>query len=90
MKPELSAPITPKGCSCQTDFEVYPNLFSISSGFFICKPSLQTFQEIVELASGPSPDPDDVEQFGGTWHWGDQEIIKVKFAQLEDSMYLST
>jgi len=87
MRPELTAPITPRGCNCRTDYVNGPEFFSVSSGFFICEPSLQTFQEIIELASGPSPDPDDLEQFGGTWHWGDQEMIHVKFDQLSDNWH---
>lgn len=42
------------------------------------------FNQILELASGPSPDPSDVEQFGGNWHWGDQEMLRVVFTQLSE------
>lgn len=66
-----------------------PQYFTISSGFFVCKPSAARMKQIVELASGPSPDPDDLEQFGGVWHWGDQEMIKVLFTQLSDGNYYS-
>lgn len=44
---------------------------------------------MVELASGPSPDPDDLAQFNGTWHWGDQEMLRVVFTQLKDRMYIN-
>merc|ERR1711879_863192 len=39
-------------------------------------------EQMLDLASKPSPDPSDLEQFGGTWHWGDQEMLKVVFTQL--------
>jgi len=81
---ELTAPYTPTNCQCHADFAKNPVYFTISSGFFILKPSMERFQQVVQLASGPSPDPDDLAQFEGTWHWGDQEMLRVVFTQLSD------
>lgn len=83
---ELTAPYTPTNCQCHTNFHTNPVYFTISSGFFICKPSEEMFKKMVDLASGPSPDPDDLAQFGGNWHWGDQEMVKVVFTQLSNSL----
>lgn len=79
---ELSAPFTPKNCACNHDFVNNPEYFAISSGFFVCAPSSKRYKEILELASKPSPDPEDLAQFEGKWHWGDQEMIKVLFTQI--------
>jgi hypothetical protein len=51
---------------------------------FSCAPknALFSYLTMMELASKPSPDPKDLEQFNGTWHWGDQEMLKVVFDQL--------
>ena len=81
---ELTAPYTPTNCQCHADFHNNPIYFTISSGFFLCKPSIDRFEHMVAIASGPSPDPDDLAQFGGTWHWGDQEMLRVEFTQLSD------
>jgi alpha-N-acetylglucosamine transferase len=86
--PELSAPHTPRNCYCHgpdIEFENHPEYFTISSGFFVADPSMETFELMLDLASKPSPDPDDVLQFGGNWHWGDQEMLRVVFTQLSDS-----
>ena len=85
--PELTAPYTPTNCQCHADFVKTPQYFTISSGFFVCKPSMERFNQMLTLASGPSPDPDDLAQFGGTWHWGDQEMLRVVFTQLSNGMY---
>jgi len=39
---------------------------------------------MMDLLQRPSPDPDDSAQYKGSWHWGDQEMIRVVFSQLED------
>ena len=83
LKNELTAPYTPRNCRCEYSFVASPEHFTISSGFFLCEPSTQRFQQMEELISHPSPDPDDIEQFGGSWHWGDQEMLRVVFTQLE-------
>ena len=85
-EPELSAPYTPANCACNHDFQTDPQFFTISSGFFVLEPSMERFEQMVTLASHPSPDPDDLAQFGGVWHWGDQEMIKVVFTQLSDGL----
>lgn len=82
--PELTAPYTPANCQCNVEFHTNPVYFTISSGFFVCEPSERRFNQILKLASGPSPDPADVEQFGGNWHWGDQEMLRVVFTQLAE------
>lgn len=82
LEDELTAPYTPTNCQCNRDFRQTPEYFTISSGFFVCVPSMKTFEYMIELASGPSPDPEDLAQFAGTWHWGDQEMIRVVFHQL--------
>lgn len=83
-EPELSAPPTPKNCQADQDFALYPNYYTISSGFFICVPSVERWNQMLDLASKPSPDPEDLEQFNGTWHWGDQQMLRVVFQQLEN------
>jgi len=82
---EFTAPYTPTNCQCHAKYETQPFYFTISSGFFICEPSDSRYQQMMELASGPSPDPEDAAQFNGTWHWGDQEMIRVVFHQLSDT-----
>jgi len=86
-EPELTAPYTPTNCQCNADFSRSPQYFTLSSGFFVCNPSMERYRQMIELASNPSPDPEDAAQFGGTWHWGDQEMLKVVFTQLSDSWH---
>lgn len=81
---ELTAPYTPKSCNCLPEFDRSPSQFTISSGFFILKPDISTFEQMVYLASNPSPDLEDIRQFGGNWHWGDQEMLRVVFTQLSE------
>lgn len=82
--PELTAPYTPTNCQCNAEYHKDPVYFTISSGFFVCEPSMERMNQIITLANNPSPDPADQEQFGGTWHWGDQEMLRVVFKQLAD------
>ena len=81
---ELTAPYTPLSCNCHTNIIDNPDHFTVSSGFFICEPSLERYAQMEDLASKPSPDPEDIAQFGGNWHWGDQEMIRVIFDQMEN------
>ena len=85
MEPELTSSVTPKLCDCKVDYDKFPHRVTLGSGFFVCEPSKTTLEEFLVLASNTSPDPDDLEQYGGTWHWGDQEMLRVKFNQLSDS-----
>ena len=85
MEPELTAPLTTRSCRCLSpSFDKDLDYNTVSSGFFVCQPSLDRYQQMLDLAAKPSPDPEDQLQFNGTWHWGDQEMLRVVFHQLSD------
>jgi hypothetical protein len=93
--PELSSPYSPGNCACN-DHQGLPgrhlfpepvNYYAIGSGMFVAKPSMKRYEQIMDVSSRPSPDPIDQNQYKGDWHWGDMEMLRVIFDQLEDSWH---
>eukprot|EP01095_Lingulamoeba_sp_RSL-Kostka_P016272 TRINITY_DN790_c0_g2_i1.p1 TRINITY_DN790_c0_g2~~TRINITY_DN790_c0_g2_i1.p1 ORF type:complete len:424 (-),score=87.22 TRINITY_DN790_c0_g2_i1:463-1656(-) len=82
-EPELTAPWN--FCHCVTDDQIEylknndPYHLTINSGFFVGDPSLDTLNYMMNLTRYPSPDPDDLNEHGGTWWWGDQEMFRVMY-----------
>eukprot|EP00276_Gloeochaete_wittrockiana_P019197 CAMPEP_0184341890 /NCGR_PEP_ID=MMETSP1089-20130417/10493_1 /TAXON_ID=38269 ORGANISM="Gloeochaete wittrockiana, Strain SAG46.84" /NCGR_SAMPLE_ID=MMETSP1089 /ASSEMBLY_ACC=CAM_ASM_000445 /LENGTH=288 /DNA_ID=CAMNT_0026670433 /DNA_START=27 /DNA_END=893 /DNA_ORIENTATION=- len=83
-EPELTAPHTPSHCGCGPEWVKGSPYHTVSSGFFVSEPSTARFDQMMDLMKKPSPDPDDAAQYNGSWHWGDQEMLRVVFNQLED------